>query len=167
MGKLIRFIPKLAALLYISWLLKMLVHEAGHVLGALTSGGHVVRVVWGPFSLSRTDVSPNPNPRFETWSGPIFGAIVPALIAFTFRKKRPAKLLTFFAGFCLIANGAYLAVGALSPAGDARDLLHLGTPRWLLVAIGAPLFATGLWLWHRLTIKSPCDFVTANQVDPV
>jgi hypothetical protein len=40
------------------WLLFMVVHEGGHVLGAWATGGRVTRVVLSPVALNRTDVSP-------------------------------------------------------------------------------------------------------------
>ena len=138
-------------LLYAAWLLMMLVHEAGHVVGAICSGGHVTRVMWSPLSLSRTDVEPNPQPLVVTWAGPMLGATIPLLIAGLCSRWRLGYLLTFFAGFCLIANGAYLAIGALSPAGDAKDLLRLGIPRWVLIGVGTPMLIAGFWLWHRVS----------------
>jgi hypothetical protein len=63
---------------------------------------------------------------------------------------RIASLLRFFAGFCLIANGAYLGVGVTRPVGDAADLLRLGTPRWALGLYGAIAISLGLWIWHGL-----------------
>ena len=33
-------------------------------------------------------------------------------------------------------------------AGDARDMLRLGTPPWAMMLFGAVCTATGLWLWH-------------------
>ncbi len=153
MPKTLYSILRVLVHLYAAWLAMMLIHEAGHVLGALATGGHVVRVVWGPFTLSRTDVDPNPHANFVTWAGPLFGAIAPTLLAGVLRKSRFGNPLAFLAGFCLIANGEYLSVGAFSPAGDARDLLHMGTPRWLLVAVGTPMCVLGLWLWHCVTVK--------------
>lgn len=47
----------------LSWLAMMAVHELGHVLHAVASGGTVVGVVLNPLEISRTDVSPNPHPQ--------------------------------------------------------------------------------------------------------
>jgi hypothetical protein len=62
----------------------------------------------------------------------------------------PSWLATFFAGFCLIANGAYLAIGLLDGIGDAGDLVANGAPAWSLIAFGAVTIPAGLWLWHGL-----------------
>jgi hypothetical protein len=58
--------------------------------------------------------------------------------------------LRFFAGFCLIANGAYLGVGSFDGVGDAGDLLRHGAPVWQLWVFGLMCVPTGLWLWHGL-----------------
>lgn len=135
----------------LSWLGMMAVHELGHVMGAWVTGGRVTRVVLHPLALSRTDVTPNPHPLIETWSGPLVGVLLPAaLVGIVWRRRDVIRgMVMFFAGFCLIANGVYVGAGAIDPVGDAADLLHMGTPRWLMLAFG--LFSTlpGLWLWHR------------------
>ncbi|MFQ5732055.1 MAG: M50 family metallopeptidase [Planctomycetaceae bacterium] len=135
-----------------SWLLMQAVHEFGHVLHAWCSGGSVQRVVLHPLAISRTDVRPNPSPRFVAWGGFVWGVAVPLLVwAAGIRWRwRIAGCLAFFAGFCLIANGAYLTTGVRSPVGDTRDLLRHGDSPWLMFAAGAFGIAGGLWIWHRL-----------------
>lgn len=129
-----------------------LVHESGHVLGALATGGRVTHVELKPWTISRTDVEPNPHPLVERWSGPIIGSMLPLAgwgIASMLRQSW-AYLLRFFAGFCLIANGAYLGVGAFWPVGDAADILRVEPSRWPLVVFGTAAAAGGFALWHRL-----------------
>jgi hypothetical protein len=60
-----------------------------------------------------------------------------------------AYLLRFFAGFCLIANGAYLGAGMFVPVGDAADLLRSGSSMWPLALFGLIAIPTGLAVWHR------------------
>lgn len=55
-----------------------------------------------------------------------------------------------FAGFCLIANGAYLATAVFMPVGDTEDMLRLGTPAWLVSLCGIFAVAGGLALWNGL-----------------
>ncbi len=57
---------------------------------------------------------------------------------------------SFFAGFCLAANGAYLLGDAFVRGGDGRELIAHGTPPWALVAFGLPTLALGLALWNGL-----------------
>ena len=72
------FVVSLVAL---SWLAMMAVHELGHVLGALVTGGSVERVVLHPLTISQTDVSPNPHPAFVVWLGPLFGCLLPLMLS--------------------------------------------------------------------------------------
>ena len=142
----------LAAALYPSWLAMMAVHEAGHVLHAWASGGTVsaVRVPLAGFSI--TEFSTNPHPHFVAWGGPVWGSVLPLLAWAMFRtfRCRGLRAAQFFAGFCLIANGAYLGVGWLTRAGDAGDLVDHGTPVSVPIAFGLVATSSGLYLWHRL-----------------
>ena len=68
------------SILCLSWLGMMAVHELGHIVGAVITGGDVVRVVLHPGTISRTDVSPNPSPLIVAWAGPVLGCLIPALM---------------------------------------------------------------------------------------
>jgi hypothetical protein len=136
--------------LTLSWLMMMAVHEAGHVLHARLSGGEVKQVVLQPLEFSRTDVDPNPRPLTVAWGGPIWGVLLPLLLwrLGEFLKLRWAYLLRFFAGFCLLANGAYIGVGWYSWVGDAGMIRALGTPIWEMIAFGLVCCGSGLYLWN-------------------
>lgn len=135
-----------------SWLAMMAVHELGHVLHAWLSGGAVERVVLHPLAISRTDVSPNPHPQFVAWGGAIWGTAVSLGLwgGMHFAARKNAYLARFFAGFCCLANGLYLAAGSFNGVGDAGDLLRHGAARWQLWLFGVPASILGLWLWHGL-----------------
>ena len=138
--------------LALSWLLMMAVHEFGHVLHAWLSGGRVKAVVLHPAAISRTDVSPNPHPLFVAWGGALWGTALPLLcVAITQPSgSRYSYLASFLAGFCCVANGSYLAAGAIAYVGDAAELLRYGASTWQLIAIGLPLAGVGLYLWNGL-----------------
>lgn len=140
----------LVSLTLFSWLAMMLVHELGHMLGAIVTGGQIRRLVWHPLAFSRTDVFPNPSPLVVTWAGPVVGVLLPLLLdrASSFIRLRIAYLVTFFAGFCLIANGAYVGLGVIEGIGDAGELLRRGSPAWTLFVFGVLSVSAGLWLWH-------------------
>ena len=200
------------ASLGLSWLGMMAVHELGHVIAAMMSGGTVVRIVLHPAAISRTDVSPNPVPLLVAWSGPLLGSLIPCtvmmLLHFVQRYAermglavRPAletdsfnlrgvesefrrlgtadscnavaadrradggfistanrkatlaflgDLCQFFAGFCCIANGAYLGIGAFDGIGDAGDIQRAGSHVSLLILFGVMASAAGFLFWHRL-----------------
>src|SRR6516162_4273095 len=93
-----------------SWLGMQAVHEAGHVLGAKLTGGRIEKVCLHPLSISHTDLGENPDPLTVVWAGPLFGVTAPLVVWLIASAARfaGAFLQRFFAGFCLIANGAYI-----------------------------------------------------------
>ena len=136
-----------------SWLMMQAVHESGHALAAVLSGGRVAKVVLHPLAISRTDIEPNPHPLPVVWSGPLFGAFAPLALWWVLRRRAPIAvrwLLHLFAGFCLVANGGYLMTALWDPAGDSADLLRLGCPVALVAGVGLTLFAAGFAVWHGL-----------------
>ncbi len=150
-GRLLQ-INLIVSLALVSWLGMQAVHEFGHVVGAWCTGGKVARVILYPTEISRTDLARNPRPLAVAWAGPIFGALAPLLvwIAVAGWRRDALYLWRFFAGFCLIANGAYIGGGSLYRAGDARDMLRLGAPIWQLWLFGGACLVAGLLLWNRL-----------------
>src|SRR5262249_5233982 len=140
----------IASTILASWLGMQAAHELGHVLGASWTGGRVARVVLYPLTLSRTDLADNPRPLFVVWAGPVGGVLLPlALWGFALLARLPeAFLLRFFAGFCLIANGAYIAFGSFDSVGDCGEMLRHGSSLWQLWLFGAATMPAGLWLWH-------------------
>lgn len=127
------------------------VHEFGHVCGAWITGGHVERVVLHPLTISRTDLAENPSPLVVVWAGPVVGVVVPLLfwLAATVAKMPFAFVLRFFAGFCLLANGLYIAVGSFDRIGDCGEMLRHGSEPWQLWLFGLFTAPFGLWLWHQ------------------
>lgn len=134
------------------WLAMQAVHELGHVAAALATGGKVTQILLHPLAISRTDVVPNPRPLVVCWAGPLVGAFLPsfAWLAARAARCRGLYMFRFFAGFCLIANGAYIGIGAFGGIGDAGELLSLGMPAWALIAFGLLTTPAGLWMWHGL-----------------
>lgn len=135
-----------------SWLAMMVVHEFGHCLHLWASNGTVRRVILHPLVISRTDWGDNPRPLFVVWGGVVWGCLLPLLCwaVASACRWRFWYLARFFAGFCLIANGAYLLIGSFDRVGDTGEMLALGSPHWTLLACGAAAWAVGLLLWHGL-----------------
>jgi hypothetical protein len=135
-----------------SWFAMQAVHEFGHLLHAWLSGGVVQRLVLHPLQFSRTDLAANPHPQFVAWGGAVWGCLLPLSALGMARCFRWSwwYAVAFLAGFCLVANGAYLGAGAFVGAGDAGDLLRYGAPRWSLVAFGVAAVSGGFWLWNGL-----------------
>jgi hypothetical protein len=134
-----------------SWLGMQAVHEAGHVLGAKLTGGRVEHVDLHPLTISHTELAVNPSPLVVVWAGPVVGVLLPVTVWAVVAMFRfpSAFLFRFFAGFCLIANGAYIAGGSLGGIGDAGVMLRNGSPEWVLWAFGGVIVPAGLALWHR------------------
>ena len=80
------------------------------------------------------------------------GVTVPLVIMVIVRRVRGISVVRdcaeFFAGFCLIANGAYIGIGSIDGIGDAGDLLRHGAAAWELVVFGAVSSIGGLLVWH-------------------
>jgi hypothetical protein len=134
-----------------SWLGMQAVHESGHALAACLTGGRVARMVLHPLTISRTDLNHNPRPLVVAWAGPVFGTLLP--LAFwmvaAWLRLPGAFVVRFFAGFCLIANGAYIAGGSFDGIGDCGEMLRHGSALWQLWLFGLVTLPAGLWLWHR------------------
>jgi hypothetical protein len=142
----------IVATLAFSWLAMQAVHELGHVFGTMISGGRIAEVVLHPSTISYTRMAENPHPLLVSWMGPLVGVSLP-LIAWAIAKWRRLPgwyIVQFFAGFCLIANGAYLAFGSIESVGDAGDLVRYGAPLLLLWLFGLTTISFGLWLWNGL-----------------
>ena len=134
-----------------SWLAMQAVHELGHVLGAWITGATVTKVALHPAIISRTDLGVNPRPLVVVWAGPILGATVP-LLTFVVAKLRGAPggyLFRFFAGFCLISNGVYIALGPADGAADTGVMMQYGSPRWIMALFGLLTAPLGLYLLHK------------------
>ncbi len=139
----------------LSWLLMLAAHESGHVLNGWLSGATLDAVHLPLVGFSRTDFAVNPHPLFVAWGGACWGGALPPAIflaARCFAAKRHLYLLAWFAGFCLIANGAYLFGGAIITGGgdDAGVILQHGGARWQLLGFGVVAVAAGLYLWNGL-----------------
>lgn len=145
-------ITLIVSTLALCWLGMQFVHETGHVLTAWGSGERVNRVVLHPLTISRTDATHDRHPLLVIWGGPILGTLLPLCVLAVTRSVRShwSFLLQFFAGFCLISNGAYLGVGSFEGMGDAGDLLRFGVSRWTLIAFGLVCVPTGFLLWHGI-----------------
>lgn len=142
----------IAATLAFSWLAMQAVHEFGHIAAAVASGGRIGEVVLYPTKISYTRLTSNPHPLFVAWMGPVVGVVLP-FVAFVVARAfrlRHLYLFQFFAGFCLIANGAYLGFGSLGRIGDAGDIMRHGSPIWLLWLFGVVTIPLGFVLWNGL-----------------
>jgi hypothetical protein len=147
----VRQIVLVTTFIAFSWLAMQVVHECGHVLAAVATGGEVQKVVLHPLALSRTDVTPNLHPLLVVWAGPVFGSVVPlgAWALARWLRWPHVFLWRFFAGFCLVSNGVYLVGGSFARGADPGDLMRLGVSQAVLISVGLVGAVYGFWLWHR------------------
>lgn len=141
----------IVSFLAFSWLAMQAVHELGHVAGAWLTNGKVTKVALHPFILSRTELVHNPHPSVVVWSGPLVGVLLPlfVLMLARFFRSPGIYLFRFFAGFCLIANGVYIAFGSSTGAADTGIMIQHGSSRWLVLLFGILTVPPGLYLWHN------------------
>ncbi len=138
-----------------SWYGMTALHESGHLWHGWLSGAKVKAIHLPVIGFSaRTDFATNPHPLFVAWGGVIWGSLFAlALLWLTkLRRIRCWYLAAWFAGFCLIANGAYLIGGTFSTGGgdDGGTILRYGGTRWQLLAFGLTATSFGLYLWNGL-----------------
>lgn len=119
--RVLRFI----LLLITSWMVMTLTHEMGHIIGGTCCGGILRSADLVPWHLPYSFFDPDPFPLVTLWSGLIFGALVPALVAMFVKRD----WMWFIANFCVLGNGAYISTAWFT--GDH----HLDTAR--LLANGA------------------------------
>lgn len=112
------------SLLIGSWCVMVITHEAGHVIGGWLTGAKLIQADLRPWAMPYSMFDPNPMPLVTMWSGPILGTLMPLFTAMALR--RPVGW--FVAWFCVLANGAYLALAWLTGDQylDTTQLLALG-----------------------------------------
>lgn len=137
--------------LWASWLGMQVFHELGHVFGGVLTGAVIENVYLHPLIISHTELSQNAHPLIVVWAGPFIGGLVPLLLFFaaTLFKMPFLYLLRFFAGFCLVANGAYIALGPVEGSLDTAVILMSGGARYQTVIFGLITIPMGLYLWHN------------------
>ena len=136
------------------WFGMLLFHELGHIFAAWLSGASVVQVVF--FPLSWTHVCNVEYPLIVYGTGAVFGTVFPVFLwlAAWRIKLSTAYLFRFFAGFCLIANGAYIGCDfSVTGPSDAGLLIEHGANRLILVLFGVLCVSAGLFLWHGLSLS--------------
>lgn len=139
-------------LLPVFWWAMMAVHEAGHVLSVKWNGGTVDHVELRPWLLSQTERHGSAHELMDLWAGPLFGSFIPVLIWLMIRKRSQVAAIYsgFWAEFCLIINGGYLALGWLAGTNnDSGEIVAMGTSPIILVSIGLVLLGIGLYGMHR------------------
>ena len=153
-----RRIALFVLLLIASWIVMVVTHECGHLLGGMAGGATCIEFDLAPWRLPYSLHQPDPQPLLTLWSGPLLGVLFPMAAASVIRKP----LAWFIADFCLVANGAYLALAWLSgdPWLDTARLLAEGSPPVLIVVYC--VFTLGIG-YHRF--RSDCVRLLSPAID--
>lgn len=96
-------------LLLASWCVMTFTHETGHMVGGWCCGGTLRSAELAPWRLPYSLFDPDPLPLVTLWCGPLLGVLVPLCLARIVRRD----WMWFVAHFCILANGAYLALAWL------------------------------------------------------
>ncbi len=127
-------------------------HELGHVVGALATGGHPHSLVLHPFSTSSVEVSPDPRPLVTYGAGVLAPPVVGLALFRALRHVQAPVLLPvlLIPSIAWASSGLYLVVGAALQVGDAAVLMQTGIPRAALFAAGAACLPVSGLLARRL-----------------
>ena len=141
--------------LFPAWYFMQATHEVGHLLAGWFSTKHKVTGFAIPLlGFSSTTMSVYPRPAWVVWAGFVTGVLIPLAVWILARLLRcqAEGALRYFAGFCLLANGAYLGLGWVERVGDLDELMLHGTPTWVFIIMGLAMALAGRWLW---TLNTP------------
>lgn len=122
-------------LLLLAWCVMTFTHETGHVVAGWACGGTLRQADLTPWHLPHSHFEPDPYPLVTLWGGPILGVVVPLILALLVRRG----WMWFIAWFCVLANGAYLALAWVSGERylDTTKLLERGAhPATIVVYCG-------------------------------
>ncbi len=123
-----------------SYNLSNLIHESGHALNAVLTGGSLNKITMSPLSWCYASTSGG-NKIFVTWGGFLWQTIVPtALLILLWRFKSRLSLFALFLVLVSFAvSGIYMITGALAGIGDGGNLVRYGIPPFILLTVGSIL----------------------------
>lgn len=150
-----------------AWLAMLLTHELGHIVAVPLTGGELTYVNVYPGQIPSTLAGANPRPGVVLWAGFFSGWLIPQGVALLLRGGILRHAARCWAGFCWVANGAYLAFGGLERFADTAQLIRLGWSAWLLVPAGVAAAVLGYWQFRaalpRLYEQFTSQLVIAKQ----
>jgi hypothetical protein len=118
-----------------------IVHELGHALTVIATGGKFGFIEVTPFSWSYAHYIFAPEPMATSWGG-ILWSVIFGLLAFFVpwvAKSRLSFIGVLLAISSLAGEGTYLLVGTVFHVGDPASLLGQGVPPLALIVIGSLL----------------------------
>lgn len=118
-----------------------LIHELGHGINSILTGGGLSRIEFSVFGWSRAILDPHGEARAVSWGG-VQWSVVFALAAFLLCwifRSRGLLFALVLAVDAFASGGQYLTVGLLTGKGDGAHLAMMGVERALIIGIAIPL----------------------------
>lgn len=148
----------LCLLCVLSWVVMIVTHELGHVVGGWLGGAELKSLDLAPWRLPYSLHAPDPHPQLTLWCGPLVGVLVPLVMAQVVRHR----YVDFVAHFCVLANGLYLACAWIS--GDR----FLDTPRMLAAGVHPAwiaLFSATTIVWGYMRFRADWLAIMLRQTE--
>ncbi len=123
-----------------SYNLGNLIHESGHALNAVLSGGSVNRITLSPLSWCYASTSGG-NRMFVVCGGFLWQTALPTVILVLLWcfKSRLSLWALFLALVSFAPSGIYMIIGAVAGIGDGGRLIKYGIPPFVLLTVGSIL----------------------------
>ena len=132
------------------WVLGTVFHELGHAISVWVTGGRISHITINPFSWSYTYYASSPRfPAFSSWAGMLLGSGIGLILLFIVTRRHTPFLFPFVLAGALpiLKDGGYYLVDILiGYKGDATDLVQLGIPKYIVLAVGVLWLILGLYL---------------------
>jgi hypothetical protein len=117
-----------------------ILHESGHALATLLTGGKISSLVINPLGWSYVvyESSILPQPLFTAWGGILFSTIASIILLWiALQFQNPYWVFIGFVGiFILLSNGMNFMMGLIYSTGDPALLYEYGVPIWIILLVG-------------------------------
>gem|GEM_PF-2659316 len=119
----------------------IIIHEFGHVLNGVATGGKFDHIEFSVLGWSRAFLAHHGEPRAVSWGGVQWACTVSLfgfLLCWTFRSRAVLFFLVLTIK-TFAASGQYLMVGLFTGEGDGAHLAMMGVSKPILIIIGSAL----------------------------
>ncbi|MCB9791330.1 MAG: M50 family metallopeptidase [Alphaproteobacteria bacterium] len=143
----------------VAYNLNPILHELGHVLFCLGTGGVSTGISSHPLSWSLAWVEDG-DPAWTVWGGALITKVV-ALVLFPLgyaRRSPRVYPLLLWCAFAFLIDSVYFLVGAATHTGDPASLMEMGASAsllylcaatWFVLGAGMTVVAGGVFGMHR------------------
>ena len=119
----------------------ILIHEFGHILNGVATGGKFDHIEFSVLGWSRAFLAPHGEPRAVSWGGVQWACTI-SLLGFLLCWAFRSRAVLFFLVLTIDAfasSGQYLMVGLFTGEGDGAHLAMMGVSKPILIIIGSAL----------------------------